>query len=683
MKRIIILMFIMLFTAAPLMAADKEKTGTADVTNKTSYLDEIITTATRIPHLLKYTPVSVTVLTKERINENKPQDVGDVLEEVSGLKVERYGSMGSLTTVHIRGLYSSHVLVMVDGRPVNEPSLGMADLSWLSVDSIERVEVVRGPGSALYGANAVAGVVNIITKNPPEKMASKVSASYGEWDTQTIGIENGMTIGSLGYLINADYKKSDGHREHSLHRSSDFSGKVSYDFDKLAKLTVSTGYYNGKTELPGTMPSSDIGKRTASQTILGNGNVSSLFDYSKSSRAYLNAALDVDNLKINAYLNNWDDDTHREWMDWGARHVASENLKTTAYGGEIQYSAELYKKNMVTGGINLKKEGFEVDGKDHNTLSGTTLFTKWDADRTTWALFAEDEINIEPVTLVLGARWDNPEDFKAQTSLKASLLWALGENTNLRASYGDSFRAPTLNDLYWPSDPFSNGNPDLEPEKGQTYEVGVEQVFSKNILLRASLFRQNLEKMIAWAPTGPMGLFGNKWQPTNLNKAKINGLEFEGRINCTDDVDILLSYTYLDGEQTNKELVNDITKETAEKTRALSYLPKHKLDLGLSYKDIFRVNGLRLNLDSQYVAKTYQYYQNWNAWPVVTMDAKEMASYWVTDMKLTKEINNAEIFFAVNNLFDEKYAIQFGSSIDDHDYPMPGRGFTAGATLKF
>ena len=169
----------------------------------------------------------------------------------------------------------------------------------------------------------------------------------------------------------------------------------------------------------------------------------------------------------------------------------------------------------------------------------------------------------------------------------------------------------------------------------------------------------------------------------NLNNALIKGVEVESKISFTKGLDFVLSYTYLDGEQKNQELVNAMTNELSESTRTLSYMPEHKLDLNMNYRDVFSIKGLKFNADTQYVSETYQYYQNWSMWPVVSMDTKEQADYWLFNAKLTKEFKCAEVFFAVRNITDEEYAIQFGPSISDGDYPMPGRSFTGGASIEF
>lgn len=684
MYKLTLILIFTLLCIQPVTALAEEPHDTAKTDNeKTYYLDEIVTSASRVPQLLKFTPSSVTVITEDRIKAKNPQDVGDVIEDAAGVKVERYGSLGSTTTVHIRGLLSSHVLVMVDGRPVNAPSLGIADLSWLSVENIEKVEIVRGPGSAQHGSSAVAGVVNIITKSPPEKLTASSSLSYGTWNTLIAAIESGTTLNNLGLLINSNIKKSDGHRDNSKHNSSDINLKVKYDINNDMSLALSSGYYHSETELPGVKPAEDITKRTASQNILGNDQVSSLFDFSESDRFHLSSSIDVKKLKIDTFVNYWIDDSHMESISSGSRRIQDDIFKTTVLGGDAQYSIDVINNNLLTGGVSFKKDIFDVETSVINTSTETKTESSREPDRNTWAVFIEDELTIDPLTIVLGGRWDNPDDFDSQTSLKANMLLAIGDNTNVRASYGNSFKAPTLNDLYWPSDDGAQGNPDLTPEKGTTYEIGVEQIFNNSTIVRASVFRQEIENMIAWAPTGPLGPWGNKWQPDNLNDAEITGIEFEGRVEIIDDLNVFVSYTYLDGEQKNEELVNALTNGLAEKTRTLAYLPEHNLDMGLIYNNVLNLSGLSINVDTQYVSDIYQYFQNWDAWPDVTMDTKKMDSYWLTNVKVSKKCGNTEVFLASNNLFDKDYAIQYGRSIDDGDYPMPGRSITGGIKVSF
>jgi len=320
-----------------------------------------------------------------------------------------------------------------------------------------------------------------------------------------------------------------------------------------------------------------------------------------------------------------------------------------------------------------------VKNRDYNVATGVTAFSAWKADRITRAFYVQDEINLEPVTLNFGVRWDNPSDFGSQTSPKVNLLWEVADTTNLKLSYGQSFRAPTLNDLNWPSTPGAQGNPDLKPEKGEMYEMGLERAFGEKFLLRTSFFHQKVDDMIDWAPTGP----ANKWQPSNVNKVKANGVELEGRANFTENFSASLTSTYLDAQQHNMELRDSATSRMEEVKRQQAYVPKYKVDLDLEYENLFRKKGLRLNLDCQYVDKTYQYYNNWAAWPAVSTDTKRLKDYTLVNIKLAQSFKNGEVFLGVDNLFDREYAHQFGLDIDDQDYPMPGRSITGGIKVKF
>jgi TonB-dependent siderophore receptor len=655
-----------------------------DKPSETKQLDEVVVTASRVPQSLKDTPGAVTVITKEEIQEKNAQDVGDVLKDVAGLKVLRYGSMGSSTTVHIRGLYSRHVVVMVDGRPLNSPETGEADLSGIPVDNIERVEIVRGPYSALYGANAVSGVVNIITKQPPTRFTNKLTSSYGTWRTWLNGFEHGLTLDKFSYLLIGNYNVSNGPRDNSDYRASDFSNKMNYKFSEMIHLDLAMGYSQDKSGLPGSKPPEDKSLRQQTQLVLGNDDVSSLRDYMSNAKTYWNGVFTMEHLQVKFYDNDWVSKPYREWV-WGSHHSEKKNIKTEVYGVEAVYTREFFPKHQMTFGVSMDEDDFKVKSRDYDITASTLTQSKWDADRTTSAIFLQDQINLKPVMLTLGGRWDHPEDFDAQTSFKSNLNWSMTDQTTLRLSYGNSFCAPSLNALYYPADPSGQGNPNLTPEKGTTIEFGLEHLFGQTALVKGTIFKQYVRNMIAWAPTGPPGAWGNTWQPDNLNKAKINGLELESNVNIVKDVTLNLSYTYLDAKQTAEELINSTTSAMVARTRKLAYAPAYKLDGGVNYQDVMGLAKLCLNMDIQYVAKTYQYYWIYATWPdpSVTTQTKEMPGFWLVNLKLRQKIKTVDLFLGVDNLTNKKYTIQAGSDINDLGYPMPGRSVTGGLTLNF
>lgn len=650
-------------------------------------LGEIVVTATKTPHLLKDVPASVTVISRDEIEKINALDAGNLLGNVAGVKIERYGGMGASASVIMRGLLPNKVLVLVDSRPINSPSLGSADLSWLSVDNIERVEIVRGPVSALYGANGVAGVVNIITKSPSDEPTTKFATSHGAYNTSIFTMESSKAFNNFKYLIYGNYKDSDGERDNSEYESKELNTKFEF---KEGRLMLSAGFYDGKVGNPGVKPAKDVNDRFSTQIAFGNDEVSSLVDYTKTKRGYLNALLNRGGTKLQAYLNDWEDDDHREWLEYSfinsrsEHHLEDSNFKTKVYGTELQNSLELNEKNILTFGGSIEKNKFKVKKGDYNADTDTLEVAKWDAARTTMALYLEDEISFKPLTLNLGIRWDNPSDYDSQLSPKASLVYRANPNTALRASYGKAFSSPSLNDLNWPSDPFSQGNPNLQPEKSDAYELGLEKLFGEKILLRASLFRQDVEDMIAWQPTGPPGALGPKWQPSNVDKAEVKGAEIEGKTDFTKNLNLNLRYTYLDAKQKNMGLVDYITNKLEEQERTAIYIPRHKIDLNLEYKISSDIERDGLNLNVQYISKTYNYYANYHTWPdtAVTYDTKRLSGYVVVNVKLTRRFKDGEFFFAIDNLFDEKYA-KFGGDINDQGYPMPGASISGGVKVGF
>ncbi|MDQ7779587.1 MAG: TonB-dependent receptor plug domain-containing protein, partial [Planctomycetota bacterium] len=188
---------------------------------RTFDLDEIVVTATRGPERLGDITGTVSLVGPEGVRLKGRHDAGSLVADLPGAEVKRYGGPGSSTSVHLRGLYGKHVVVMIDGRRVNSPSLGGADLSSLSPNKIERVEVVRGGYSSLYGADAVGGVVNFITKDPPEEPYVRVSTAAGRWRTIISRVEQGASFGDFGYIFNANYEDTDGHRDNSDYWATD------------------------------------------------------------------------------------------------------------------------------------------------------------------------------------------------------------------------------------------------------------------------------------------------------------------------------------------------------------------------------------------------------------------------------------------------------------------------------
>jgi outer membrane cobalamin receptor len=650
-------------------------------------MDEIVVTATREEKPLKDAPGAITLINQSEIEGKNTLDLTNALAYSPGAKILRYGSLGSNATIHLRGLYSQHTLVMVDDRVINAPSSGGADLSFLSADNVERIEIMRGAASSLYGSNAVAGVVNIITKNPSLRPKGYINILYGTYDTSITQFSDSRSFGGFGYLFNGNYKSSQGHRDNSAYYANDSHLKMNYKWTDEMKLSLDIGANENKNDSPGTRPAKDPSLRTASQITFGDSKISTSRDFGESAKSYLNLVFNMGHLKIKHYINYWNDGNHQEWVSLGDHFIRDSVYRTTSYGLEALANMDFSALNHWALGVNADGARFRITDEETNLTTPSSADTKWNARRGNYSAFAQNEMKLNNLLLTLGGRWDNPSDFDSQLTGKGNILWHMNETTSMRVSGGSSYRAPSLNDLNWPKDAFSEGNPDLQPEKGKTYEIGIKHEL-KPVKLTAEMtvFRQNLKNMIAWAPTGSMGPWGNRWHPSNLNTAWINGIEFSAASKVIDNITFSLNYTLCDARQRNKELVDSATNAMESETRKLAYTPSHKTDLGIRFNNLGGMEKLFLDFNVQYISSTYQYYTIYEAWPgtAVWAETKKQGGYWLANMKLRKNTaGNFGFFVGMENITNKDYVIQLGSSINDRGYPMPGRTVLAGAEFRF
>ncbi|MEE8360382.1 MAG: TonB-dependent receptor plug domain-containing protein, partial [Candidatus Omnitrophota bacterium] len=279
-------------------------------------LGQLIITPTKYEKYLKDITVSASVADEKDFERGVFKDVSEPLDRINSVRIERFGTHGQSASPVIRGLTGSRILVLINGIPHNAPSLGNADLSKIMMGKVERIEVVRGPYSSLYGADAVGGVINIITKKIPEETVLNISYSYGSWNTHNLTIENGSTHGKLGYNVILDYLFTDGARIHSDHNALDLTSNLKWDIADEVSYNFYTNYYLSRTEHPGPQPAFDQNNRTATENILGNEAVYSLFDYSRTNRINLNSTLNIKNFTANHYFIYWNDDDHSESIDW-------------------------------------------------------------------------------------------------------------------------------------------------------------------------------------------------------------------------------------------------------------------------------------------------------------------------------------------------------------------------------
>ena len=513
-------------------------------------LGQVIVTATKTEHTLGDVPVAAEVITKEEIKAKNIKTVQDALKYLAGVKINKNSShWGDKGKVQFQGLDEKHTLILVDGQRILGGHKSAVDLQQISIEMVERIEVVKGPASSLYGSDAIGGVINIITKSAPEEPFVSASTSFGSRGTQTHEVSCGAKKDKLGSFLNYTYRESEGvSKKTDQYWENIFQTSFEYEFTPESKLTLKPYYSEHRMKYEGRK-----------QQRL---SLNSIWEWAPDELSKLNLRGSWFNYK------HWTADKSSNWH-------------TDSYETEINYSRLIMDIHTLTGGYHYNREDVDDKGKAYK------------ADQTLHSFFVQDEIDFEPFTLVLGTRIDEHDKWGTEVNPKASLLYKATEDFKLRASFGTAFRGPSLSKLYadgWRMGPYLvHANPDLKPEESIGYQAGAEYIFSEKLLGKLSFFRNEVEDLISYrivkAGRPPWDLY---WK--NIDEARTQGVELSLASQIIDNLTARLGYTFLDTEDKNTK------KELIER-------PEHKLTLEFDW--IIPEIDLNVNLSGEYIGRRY------------------------------------------------------------------------------
>jgi outer membrane cobalamin receptor len=590
-------------------------------------LNEVVVTATKTEQRPQDVTQSVTVITAKEIEKSGATDVAGVISTTAGATVTDQGPLGSLQAINLRGSSYQQVLVLLDGKRLNSGTAGGYDLSELPVplDAIERIEIVRGPASALYGADAVGGVVNIITKKPAQPVSTLNGDLGAHVDTKGTAKKPVSTHASL-------YNSGrDGNAYYALSYSKDHSDrynagiKLGYDLDATSSIEATADYIRKNIGVPGSVQfPSPVARQTNYEVVTG-------VQY----KERLSKAVDIN---VRVYQN--EDRLHYENPDF----FEFSKSRSTTSGAETQVNWLMNSFSVVTAG---------AEGRSDSLVDST-------AGTHTASIFSgyiQGEVNLgDSFILVLGERNDNHSAFGNKWSPKASARYLnTGSGTIVRASYGRSFRAPTLNDLYF-KDAFGDvGNPDLRPESAEEYEGGIEQPLGTGNSIKFTAFRRRVKDLIEWIVSDPINN-PFAYSPANVGRARISGTETELHFVASQSLSGNINYTLMFpiDESTGERLFSDV-----------SHIPAQQLG-----------GTLRMALDAQTVlsldGRSVRNYVHPGdpKWNYETLDGK------ITDTISVRKDSKTEVFIGMKNIFNRRYETVKG-------YPMPPQELYGGITASF
>ncbi len=636
-------------------------------------MDEVVVTAHRYPALLKDAAVAVMIIDREEIDKMKPLNLGEVLNAAAGVDFKDYGTPGGVNSISLRGVPSNGTLVLVNGQTLNAVTNGMADLSMVDINTIERIEVVKGPVASLYGANALGGVVNIITKRElsrPE-IALRFTPSTPLLDdpvhTNDFSVRLGLPVKRTQFDISGSYGNSDGYRSNSDQTRYHISGSIIHKSER-AEFSSFVNYSQKDYGIPGPAPLVDSLHPIPQ---FGDSTATSVFDREIDRSLLANLSVDLrvtDNIRwhnriladrertvFSTTYGGWSGDTISEEYDY-LTHMLGFNTMLTARWSKLSFTL-----------------GLDATYDTLHTMTVSTFSddTTWHASSNNVGVWTELHVNVnDALSATPSVRYDRNSAFGDFFSPAIGISYVPTEMLWLKLSAGQTYRAPTFNDLYWPR----SGNPALKPEHGWAYEIRAESSPLPNLFAAVSFFVRSVKDRIAWLPQE-----NNLWQPQNVNYLTIKGFDLELKHQIADFLEHTVELTHLKARQTNDEIVYDYYDwiadtsltiyEEVERTAAFTphFTISSVFDFNLPY-------GFGLNISGQYASRRFNYYANYDAYPIVSMDTKGLNDYLLINAALSKRMSSrASISAGIKNLLDTDYAFQFGNTMEDRDYPMPGR----------
>ena len=652
-------------------------------------LDEISVTASRTEKEIVNEPSSVTVLNRDELEASPFERVEDILRSVVGVDVDsHYGFQtgGIKGRMHLRGVTSGitqRTLYLIDGVPQNDNasnSIGWIAYSHIPKDAIERIEIVRGPSSALYGSEGLGGVINIITKKPEEKRETSVTLKYGSGETSSQEIFHSQKIKRFGMMINGQKETSDGFymqdpvtadASKKWRDANRFYSKLTLDLDEKSDLSFSFLRYEH------TM------------------NKGRPFFYGEKEdyRYWLTYARNgqIAKWKGLVYASDDEKDAYIDVKSGALKYKTVdriENFQPFTWGSELQSTVSLSQLGEITLGLAYKSVHFETE---YDYLLSVREYQA-EGDQAFTSPFMNYEIPFFGGNLILniGCRYDlvdstNGKERDTGTtkgygpydntysdksweefSPKGGIVYRPDKRTAFRASLGQGFRAPTLFELYKThtrGGKVTIANPDLEPEKILSYDIGAERLLLDTLWARVSFYQSFAEDLIATEdhPTNA------NWNiRENLEEVEIKGVELEFKWLPVNDWTIFSNYTY------NKTEITEDPQTPANEGNLIAKYPEHKAKAGISYRSpsLFDVN-----LIFNYVGKRFQDTEN-----TIELDA-----YNTVDISLgqtvpspVRGVERLRLSMDIENLFDREYLF----SVDDAGPDSTAPGIVFMGTLK-
>ncbi|MFC1890557.1 TonB-dependent receptor plug domain-containing protein [Thermodesulfobacteriota bacterium] len=642
--------------------ADEETSGKDE---ESLEMGEIVVRAPRIREAADDPASSVTVITPEEF-AFEFKTLPEVIARVPGIKIHQYGGLGQLSTVSIRGSSSEQVLVLLDGVPMNTGQGGGVDFSTIPLDAVERIEVIRGGGTAVYGPDAIGGVVNIVTKPPGDRPQATAGMSFGSFDTfKTFGVVRGA-VKDVGLLLSATHMQSHGDytivdpgikypngkvipgytykRLNNDFKSESILAKADWEITDRWSLAFMSDLFMNNRGQPG-------------KTFLGRQDEDAREENLRNTSSISVVGKDVliDSLKttflISSIFNNilYKDPTGPDRFDLdpietsNSIHIMRGSLRldmpwSWTWGSNYLTLTAMAAHHGLRGDVGMDGENY---GQPTRSSIDLTIQDEWQ--------FMETKLSLIPIL-----RYTYSSDFGTRVLPKIGLIYRLLWWFSVRANVESSYRPPNFSELYYPDLGWVKGNKDLSPEEAINWDVGADCTFSR-IFLQVTYFRRDVENMIYWLP-GTYAVI-----PENTGPADLEGVEVAVEFQPFWLLNIAANYTFLrairddNGEQLAGNPVHTVNGSLSLVHRT------GEICIDTRYFDRIPLDNNGLQWVEERVQTDFS----------VKVDLTELMNWGAI-----KRLRRAVLAFQIKNIGDVH-------SLDTIGFTLPGRTFFGTVTLEY
>ena len=636
-KSLLLTAAILAAMSVPVQAAEKKQ---EEAHIKT---DEVVVTASRTKQEIKESPSSVEVITREDIDKMGAESVRQALQLALGLDTMENGMVGN--QVSIRGMYTNQTLILIDGRRVRTENTNQTtnyyELERINMDDVERIEIVRGAASSLYGSEALGGVVNIIKKRPGKQQTSVTA----DWTTHRKDGGIRFDTGKQGkWNLSTSFKLSD-YRERGTDARSNMYGKK-YFFNIEGRMDVAKDKW---LDIFADYMKEDLYAKES----LRNG---ADYDHTRVSTGIKYAGRDKrGDYEAQVYYTRFHKDQTRKRRASGRLFDFDEiTFNSLIFDG--RRSMQLTKDHLLTFGGEYRKEDYESTRLKGSGLLSHDGIKKPFGEKTVnyTALYVQDEWLINPDWLLIPSlRWDHSSSFGSKITGKIGTTYKINKDVRFKANIGTAYRAPTSSELYMDWDgmpsgmPFKlwiHGNPNLKPETALNFDLGFELEKDKTFG-KITYFHNKVDDMITSIPKREFGP-PPVWHQYYINKkqATMQGLEFEARQSLGNGFSLRGLYTYLDARGGDGKRLYD--------------RPYHKVSLQLNYED--QKNGWDATL--------------WNDWT---------AGYYWDDKNYAISVLNLVVHKKIDDHFSAYLGIDNILEAESEAFPYDGRVWRGGVNMTF